>query len=71
MTRKQTAVEELETQLLFRRCRIGASAAREIAREITSQHGFWDFDERKAAQQTSEATVIALVPAGYAVKNAA
>lgn len=46
----RTQVDELEEQLLFRRCRIGRSAAREIAQRIEGQHGFWDIDMRKALE---------------------
>lgn len=40
----RTEVDELEGQLLFRRCRIGRGAARAIAQRIEGQHGFWDTD---------------------------
>lgn len=44
-----TETEKLEMQLLFRRCYIGPDAAREIAHRVESEHGFWDFEERKRA----------------------
>ena len=49
MASYRTQTEVLEEQLLFRRCRIGREAARDIARRVEGEHGFWDFEERKRA----------------------
>lgn len=46
--RPSTESERLECDVAHGRCRIGADAAREIARRIEGEHGFWDFEERKA-----------------------
>jgi hypothetical protein len=35
---------------------------REIARRITEEHGFWDFDERKAAHRSQAAQSAEVVP---------
>lgn len=51
MTRKLTEWEKLDNQLILGQCRIGEEAARDIARRITNQHGFWDYEERKRAQR--------------------
>lgn len=68
----QTPAQRLENQLILGQCRIGAEAAREIARRITGQHGFWDFEERKrAAQVRAENRVITLRSTGYATQQAA
>lgn len=63
-TTYRTEVDKLEEQLLFRRCRIGQDAAREIARRVEDGHGFWDFDVRKqpeGGQETESASSISVV----------
>ena len=50
----RTQAEVLEEQLLFRRCRIGRDAARDIAQRVEAGHGFWDFEERKRAALEAE-----------------
>jgi hypothetical protein len=58
----RTAVEKLADDLLFRRCRIGRDAAREVAQRVQDGHGFWDFKARKSAcaiPDSTEAAVLA------------
>jgi hypothetical protein len=72
MTRKLTPREELDNQLLLGQCRVGPEAAREIARRITSQHGFWDYAERKRAQRAQTIRpVLTLLPGGHSADKAA
>lgn len=42
--------DQLAVDVQTRRCRIGPEAAREIAQRIEGQHGFWDYEERRAAR---------------------
>lgn len=63
----RTQTDVLEEQLLFRRCRVGNEAARDIARRVEAAHGFWDFEERKRAHEAQTATsveTISVVRAG-------
>lgn len=53
--RPQTAEERLAKDLLFRQCRAGRDAAREIAQRVQASHGFWDLEERKRARQAQNA----------------
>jgi hypothetical protein len=65
MTRELSAVEKLNNQLILGQCRIGRNAAREIAERVTQEHGFWDFEERKAASQPEPGRpVLTLLPGG-------
>lgn len=45
--RPRTEVERLEYQIQEGKVRVGEEAAREIARRIEGQHGFWDFEQRR------------------------
>lgn len=63
-TSYRTEVDVLEEQVLFRRCRIGRDAAREIARRVEGGHGFWDFESRKATSMKSTEGVDAEVHDG-------
>lgn len=72
MTRELTPRQRLDNQLLLGQCRVGPDAAREIARRITGQHGFWDFAERKRAQQTqNRGVVLTLLPGGQRARKVA
>ena len=51
MTRELTPAQRLGNQITLGQCRIGNEAARAIARRVTDEHGFWDFEERKRASQ--------------------
>lgn len=72
MTRELTPRQRLDNQLILGQCRVGADAAREIARRITGQHGFWDFEERKRVAGTqSSRPVLTLLPGGQSMDKAA
>jgi hypothetical protein len=45
----RTEVDRLADQLTLGQYRVGPEAARDIAERVTGEHGFWDFEERKAA----------------------
>lgn len=71
--RDQSPVERLNNQLVLGQCRIGHDAAREIARRITGEHGFWDYEERKRAAQPAQIArpVLTLVPDEQSAEMAA
>lgn len=69
MSAYRTQLDVLGEQLLFRRCRIGHEAAREIARRIQDQHGFWDFDERKRSQENQSDTFGSIAVVGAEVHD--
>lgn len=46
--RRLTEEDRLRNQVLSDKVRIGPEAAREIARRIEQQHGFWDFTVRRS-----------------------
>lgn len=72
MTRKPTPKQWLQNELILGRCRIGEEAAREIARTVTDQHGFWDFEERKRAHRAqSMRERLTLLPGGGQTAKAA
>jgi hypothetical protein len=61
MTRELTPAERLDNQVTLGQCRIGNEAARAIARRVTDEHGFWDYEERKLAQQSQPARSVLTV----------
>lgn len=44
-------VDQLAVKVATGSCRVGPEAAREIARKVEDQHGFWDYEERRAARR--------------------
>lgn len=61
MMRPLTELQKSEIDVYTGRCRIGPDAAREIARRIQGDHGFWDYEERRRsfeAAQPAEAPVV-------------
>lgn len=44
-----TEEKRLTLQIAADQAAVGPDAARKIARRIEDQHGFWDYNERKAA----------------------
>lgn len=73
MTRELTPRQQLDNQLILGQCRVGPDAAREIARRITSQHGFWDLAERKRAHGAAQnrRVVLTLLPGGQSTRKVA
>lgn len=72
MTRKLTEMERLECQLIRGQYRVGPEAAREIARRVTDDHGFWDFEERRRAARRLMLVPVDVLPQGdEAVQEAA
>lgn len=48
-SRRNKEADKVHIEVAMGRCRIGPEAAREIARKIERQHGFWDYQERRSA----------------------
>lgn len=73
MTRKLTEPERLECQLIRGQYRVGPEAARDIARRITDEHGFWDFKQRRRRYRKAqrEQVTLTLLPGGQADDRAA
>jgi uncharacterized protein (UPF0210 family) len=41
--------DRLVNQVVLGKVRVGPDAARDIARRIEEEHGFWDYQERRSA----------------------
>jgi hypothetical protein len=64
MVEPLTKAEELEIDLYTGRCRAGREAAREIARRVEAQHGFWDFKERRGSSMPENIQSVEESPVG-------